>query len=55
MFVGAREIEKKISLAPTNITKKHGKLKEFTEKHGNLCGGESKGALKLFCCFLDNK
>ena len=39
-----------ISLAPKNIavsghTKnygKHGKLKEFTEKHGNLCGGESK-------------
>ena len=38
-----------ISLAPTNIvvrvhtkiTEKHGKLKEFTEKHGNLCGGES--------------
>ena len=22
------------------ITEKHGKLKEFTEKHGNLCGGE---------------
>ena len=35
-----------ISLAPTNIvvrvqTKNYGKLKEFTEKHGNLCGGES--------------
>ena len=34
-----------ISLAPTNIvvrvhTKNYGKLKEFTEKHGNLCGGE---------------
>ena len=34
-----------ISLVPTNIvvsghTKNYGKLKEFTEKHGNLCGGE---------------
>ena len=34
-----------ISLAPTNIVvrvhaKNYGKLKEFTEKHGNLCGGE---------------
>ena len=40
-----------ISLPPTNIvvrvhTKnygKHGKPKEFTEKHGNLCGGERSG------------
>ena len=24
----------------TKITEKHGKLKEFTEKHGNHCGGE---------------
>ena len=40
-----------ISLAPTNIvvrvhtkvTEKHEKLKEFTEKHGNLCGGERVG------------
>ena len=45
-----------ISLAPTNIvarvhTKnygKHGKLKEFTEKHGKLCGGESDAEISQF-------
>ena len=45
-----------ISLAPTNIvvrvhtkiTEKHGKLKEFTEKHGNLCGGESNNKIYRF-------
>ena len=27
------------------LRKKHGKLKEFTEKHGNHCGGERLGTV----------
>ena len=30
----------KSSAVIQKITGKHGKLKEFAEKHGNLCGGE---------------
>ena len=34
------------------ITEKHGKLKEFTEKTGNPCGGEP--GLKVAICYRKN-